>query len=190
MTDKPIDLLTPAEVRALMNTFSRRAPTGIRNRALIALLYRSGLRISEALALEVRDVSVENRLLEVQRGKGGKHRKVAMDGQAFAELERWLIVRRSYAAPRSKVFCTLTGHKLDDSYVRRMLRQRADKAMIQKRVHPHGFRHTHAAELASEGKAMNLVQAQLGHANLGTTSRYLSHIMPKELAEAIGEREW
>ena len=61
---------------------------------------------------------------------------------------------------------------------------------IEKRVHAHGLRHTGAAELAREGKPMNLIQAQLGHSNLGTTDRYIRHIAPQELIEAMQRREW
>jgi integrase/recombinase XerD len=60
----------------------------------------------------------------------------------------------------------------------------ARRAGIEKRVHPHGLRHTHAAELALEGQPMNLIQAQLGHSSLATTSRYLAHIAPAELVHA------
>ncbi len=63
-------------------------------------------------------------------------------------------------------------------------------AGIEKRVHAHGLRHTHAAELAREGVPINVIQAQLGHSDLGTTSRYLAHIAPQELIEQMQKREW
>jgi len=68
--------------------------------------------------------------------------------------------------------------------------QDEQRAGIEKRVHAHGLRHTHAAELALEGKAMNLIQAQLGHSSLATTSRYLAHIAPAELVKAMQARMW
>jgi integrase len=66
----------------------------------------------------------------------------------------------------------------------------AAKAGIEKRVHPHGLRHTHAAELAREGVPMNVIQAQLGHSSLATTSRYLAHVAPQHVVEAMKAREW
>ena len=61
---------------------------------------------------------------------------------------------------------------------------------MDKRVHAHGLRHTHAAELAEEGHPINLVQAQLGHSSLATTDRYLRHIAPRQLVAAMRRREW
>ena len=68
--------------------------------------------------------------------------------------------------------------------------RRAAKAGIQKPVHAHGLRHTHAAELAHEGVPMNVIQAQLGHSNIATTSRYLQHIAPAEVIRVMQGREW
>jgi integrase/recombinase XerD len=71
-----------------------------------------------------------------------------------------------------------------------LLPRLAAKAGIEKRVHPHGLRHTHAAELAAEGMLLNLVQVQLGHASLAITDRYLRHIAPAQLIEAMRAWSW
>ncbi len=71
-----------------------------------------------------------------------------------------------------------------------MLPRLAKRAGIEKRVHPHALRHSHAAELARERLPVNLIQAQLGHSSLATTSRYLAHIAPEELVEAMQRRLW
>lgn len=86
---------------------------------------------------------------------------------------------------RQRVFCTLSGAPLKDAYVRALLPRLARKAGVEKRVHAHGLRHSHAAELAAEGLPMNLVQAQLGHSSLATTDRYLRHIAPQQLIDAV-----
>ena len=91
----PAELLSPEEVRALLRACSSRAPTGIRNRALIAVLYRGGLRISEALALHAKDVDQAAGTVTVLHGKGDQRRTVGMDPAAFALLERWLDKRRA-----------------------------------------------------------------------------------------------
>ncbi len=86
----PVELLTPDEVRALVRACSSRAPTGVsRNRALIAVLYRGGLRISEALELHPKDVDMARTTVAVLHGKGDRPRTVGMDPAAFALLERW-----------------------------------------------------------------------------------------------------
>ncbi len=187
----PVETLTPAEVQALMRACSRRAPTGIRNRALIAVLYRGGLRISEALALRPKDLDSTAGTIRVLEGKGGRQRTVGMDPEGFAVVEVWLARRRALGIDgRRTVFCTLKGARLQTAYVRAFLPRLAMRAGILKRVHPHGLRHTHAAELAGEGVPLNIIQAQLGHANAATTSRYINHIAPQEVIRTMRERKW
>jgi integrase len=71
-----------------------------------------------------------------------------------------------------------------------LFKRLARKAGIDKRVHPHGLRHTMAAQLAAEGVPMNVIQAQLGHSSLATTSRYLAHIAPTTLIQTMQRRDW
>jgi len=187
----PAELLSSEEVRALLRACSSRAPTGIRNRALIAVLYRGGLRISEALALHTKDVDQAAGTVTVLHGKGDQRRTVGMDPAAFGLLERWLDKRRTLGlSGRRPIFCTLEGRAIDSSYVRRLLPRLAARAGVEKRVHAHGLRHAHAAELAAEGLPVNVVQQQLGHGSLATTDRYLRHIAPRERVEAMRRREW
>jgi site-specific recombinase XerD len=188
----PIEVLSAREVLALMAACSARAPTGVRNRALIAVLWRAGLRISEALALAVKDLDREAGALTVLHGKGDRRRVVGLDPTAMAVLERWLElrakrVRRARAAP---VFCTLEGKRLQAQYVRALLPRLAEKAGIDKRVHAHGLRHAHASELVMEGTPLSIVQAQLGHASLAATERYVRHLAPADLVRALQERAW
>ena len=176
----PVEVLTDDEMKALIKAASGRAPTGIRNRALIAVLYRGGLRISEALALDEKDLDRKAGTIRVLRGKGGKARTVGLDPGAIALVERWLDRRRKLRLNgHHRIFCTLKGEPVMASYVRAMLPRLARRAGIEKRVHPHGLRHAHAAELAQERFPVNLIQQQLGHANLSVTSRYLDYISPQ-----------
>jgi len=151
---RPPAVLSEAEAIALLKACSARAPTGVRNRALIAVLWRCGLRISEALSLELRDVDVQAGTVRVRHGKGDRSRTVGLDEQTTALLARW-IDRRKKLSPgaRAPIFCTLQGGRIDSSYVRRLLPRLARKAGIDRRVHAHGLRHTHAAELAPRGHA-------------------------------------
>jgi site-specific recombinase XerD len=186
----PPEVLTPDEVRALISAASNRAPTGIRNRALIVVLYRCGLRLAEALALAPKDVDLAAGTLRVLHGKGDKARTVGIDPEGGAVLERW-VERRKKLGIRSRVlFCTLEGKPLKPQYVRAMLPRLAERAGIEKRVHPHGLRHTHAAELAREGVPVNEIQMQLGHGSLATTDRYVRHLEPRAVIERMQAREW
>lgn len=191
----PAEVLTTDEVRALLSACSNRAPTGIRNRALMVAMYRGGLRCAEALALYPKDFDAERCTLTVLHGKGNMRRVVGLDPEAVAVLSRWIDRRSGLGLNgRHPLFSTLMdgnkGKPLAAKYVRDLLPRLAVKAGIAKRVHPHGLRHTHAAELAAEGFATNLVQAQLGHSSLATTDRYLRHIAPVEVVAAMRRRTW
>jgi site-specific recombinase XerD len=114
-----------------------------------------------------------------------------MDPAAFGLVARWLDERRRLGLHRPSVIsCTLDARPLQASYVRALLPRLARKAGIEKRVHPNGLRHTCAAELAVEGVPVPLIQQQLGHASLHTTTVYLRHIAPVELVEKMRTRSW
>jgi integrase/recombinase XerD len=185
------DLLTADEIERLMRQCSRRAPTGVRNRALIAICWRCGLRIGEALALAVKDFDLDSGTLVVQRGKGGKRRVLGVDAGAVAPVSHWLDVRRkrgiSSAAP---LFCTLRGGLLDQSYIRHLLPRLAHKADIVRRVHAHGLRHAFAVDLVRSGAPLYVVRDALGHASIATTQVYLSRVGAHEAVEAMRNRQW
>lgn len=185
----PPEILTRAEILSLMAACGRRSPTGIRNRALLAVIYRSMLRISEALDLHPKDYDPSASTLRVLHGKGDKARTVGIDADAAAHLERWLEERRRLSPPRSAtLFCTLKGGRVSGSYVRHLLPRLARKAGVEKRVHAHGLRHTGASELRSEGVDIGVISKQLGHSSIAVTARYLDHIAPASVIEAITDR--
>jgi site-specific recombinase XerD len=187
----PPEILTSDEVRSLIRACSDRAPTGVRNRALITVLYRGGLRLGEALALRTKDVDPDQGTVTVLHGKGDRRRTVGLDPGAMAIVMRWVDRRKTRRLSRSApLFCTLRGGPLNPSYVRTLFPRIATRAGIDKRVHPHGLRHTHAYELMMEGVPVPIIQRQLGHASLATTSRYLDHIAPRDLIDAMQQRHW
>lgn len=187
----PAQPLTGDEVKALIRTCSKRSATGVRNAALIVTIYRTGMRVSEALAVLPRDLDVQSGAVRVMNGKGSTSRTVAMDAGAWGILQWWLARRQSLGiSGHSPVFCTLQGGSLQTSYIRALLPRLAQKAGIERRVHAHALRHSFAAELAAERTPLNVVQAVLGHANLATTDIYLRHINPVTAIETLRSREW
>jgi site-specific recombinase XerD len=187
----PPEVLTPDEARRLIEACSNRAPTGIRNRAMIVAMYRGGLRAGETLALRPKDLDAAAGTLTVLHGKGDRRRIVGLDPGAMAILGRWIDTRRSLAINgHAPLFCTLAGRALKPSYVRTLLPRLARKAAIEKRVHPHGLRHTHAYELMMEGVPVPIIQQQLGHSSLATTDRYVSHLAPVDLISHMQQRVW
>jgi len=185
------DLLTGAEIELLMRQCSRRAPTGVRNRALVAVLWRCGLRIGEALALAVKDFDPDSGTLVVQRGKGGKRRVVGVDAGTVALVGRWLEARRRRPLPTgAPLFCTLAGRPVPQSYVRHLLPRLARKAGIERRVHAHGLRHAFAVDLVRSGAPLYVVRDALGHSSVATTQVYLSRVGAHEAVDAMRGREW
>ena len=187
----PAEVLTPDEIHELLLQCSETSTLGIRHRALITVLYRTGLRCSEALALRVKDIDLRAGSVSVLRGKGGRRRTVGIDRGALKVVETWIDRRRTLDLPvDAPLFCTTHGTPMGSARVRTLLPRLARLAGIEKRVHPHGLRHTHAYELMMEGVHMPIIQQQLGHTSLATTNTYLAHIAPKEVIETIGKREW
>jgi integrase/recombinase XerC len=193
----PPEVLAPDEVRALLVACNTQSLPGQRNRALLAFVYRTGLRIREALEVRPKDLDLERGAVRVLYAKGGRSRTVGIDAGGVAEVAAWLTVRQRVAnvavpawSPLAPVFCSAHGTRLTEAYVRRLLPYLARRAGIAKRVHAHGLRHTHAAELRGEGFDIGIISKQLGHASIATTARYLDHIAPWAVVEAVGRREW
>lgn len=186
----PPEVLSDDEVRALMAACGNTI-TGVRNRALLAMLYRGGLRINEALSLWPKDLDLANGALRVLHAKGGKSRTTGLDPGAIEIVDRWLASREKWNVNGSHpVFCTRNGAALSSGYVRRLLPALAQFAGIHKRVHAHGFRHTHAAQLRTEGVDIGIISKQLGHQSIATTARYLDHIAPLAVVDAMRNRSW
>lgn len=197
---RPPELLTPAEVSALIGACSLRAPTGIRNRALITLLYRSGLRISEALGndttlpLRVADIDFNARSIRVLHGKGDQATTRYYHPSADDALVRWVETRKALmgkaglpANGGTPLFCTLSGDRLSSGYVRDMLKRQAKRAGIAKAVRPHGLRHTFAAELEAAGVPVSVISKLLGHSSIAVTSVYLDHLTNAGAGKALAE---
>jgi site-specific recombinase XerD len=117
----PPEPLTRSEVEALLQQCSVRASTGVRNRALLMVLWRGGLRITEALDLKPADIDYDAGTVRILRGKGRKARTVGVDPGALAVVQRWHDRRRSLGLRRASLFCTIDGGRLNDRYVRALL---------------------------------------------------------------------
>lgn len=183
----PAEPLTPSEVQSLLAQCSRRAPTGIRNRALLTLLYRSGLRVSEVLSLRPSDVDLSKHTIRLLDTKSGHAQTRGFHPSADDALARWLDTRKALGVPNGKtrLFCTLDGAPVSDDYVRALLRRLGAKAGVDKRVHPHGLRHTFAVELEQAGTPVTVISKMLGHSSVAVTSRYLDHLTNGQAVEAL-----
>jgi site-specific recombinase XerD len=163
------EILTPSEVLALLNQISTTSSIGLRNRALITVLYRAGLRHAEALALFPKDVDLAAGSIAVLHGKGDRRRTVGIDPGGCGVIRVWSERRRQLSFGAAvPLFCTLQGGPMKASHLKELLPRLARQADIQKRVHAHGLRHTHAYELMMEGVEIPVIQRQLGHVSLAT----------------------
>jgi site-specific recombinase XerD len=185
----PADPPTVQEIVAVM----RHAPDdrhGWRVRAMIVVLWRARLRIQEALALAEHDLDHRRGSLLVRSGKGGRGRKVGMDEWGWEQLHPWLSARTGL--PAGALFCIIDGptrgRPWSGAAVRGEFRHLAAEAGVRRRFAPHQLRHAHGLELAREGVPLNIIQRQLGHANLGTTSIYLQGIDLEEIITAVRTR--
>ncbi len=151
-------------------------PLGLRDRALLEMLYGAGLRIAEAVALDVGDVDLELRRARVL-GKGSKERIVPFGRRARDALAAWLregrpALVRGTAPPTAALFVNRYGGRLSARAARRRVARHAQAAGVPTHVSPHMLRHTYATHLLDGGADLRHIQALLGHARLGTTQRY------------------
>ena len=163
---------------------------GARVRGLIVVLWRAGLRIAEALNLAERDLDPSRGAILVRHGKGDRRREVGMDEWGWEHLRPWLDQRA--AMPVGSLFCVVNGptcgRRWSAPAARTQLRRLAAQAGVRRRFAPHQLRHAHAVEMAREGMPLNVIQRQLGHADLGVTSVYLQGIDSTEVISAVHSR--
>ena len=186
----PADPPTVEEIVAVM----RKIPVdrhGLRLRAMIVVLWRGGLRIQEALDLTESDLDARRGSILVRAGKGNKRREVGMDPWAWSDhLAPWVACRTQL--PLGPLFCVIDGatrgRPWSATAVRAELRRYALAAGVRRRFAPHQLRHAHAVELAREGVPLPVIQRQLGHSYVSTTSVYLQGINTEEIISAIHAR--
>jgi len=164
--------LSVAEVARLIDAVGDASPRGLRDRAILELLYGAGLRISEAVGIDVDDLDGRDRLVRV-RGKGDRERIVPYGEPAAEALEAWLVRGRSALAPRGPaLFMNLRGGRLSRQGLWLVVRRAAETADLAGQVTPHTLRHSFATHLLDGGADVREVQELLGHASVTTTQVY------------------
>lgn len=169
-------VLTVKEVEKLLAVPTHRRALGYRDRAILELLYSSGLRCGELVALDVDDVDLVHREVRIRRGKGGHSRRTPLGERAVAALAQYLEAGRPELmrddAEHTALFLSLVGTRLSKGMVQWMLRYRRERAGLEGRVVPHSLRHTAAVHMLKGGASLRHVQELLGHADLQNTSHY------------------
>ena len=180
----------PPTVEEIVAVMSAAGHDGLRLRGLIVVLWRAGLRISEALALLETDLDQSRGAILVRNGKGGKRREVGMDRWGWEQLQPWLQHRATL--PVGALFCVLRGptrgRPCTPAGVRAQLRNTARAAGVRRRFVSYQLRRGHAVEMSREGTSLLVIQRQLEHADLAITSAYLRGIDNTEIIHAVHER--
>ena len=173
------DILTNEEVTRLLNSVSGTDNLSIRNRAMLELLYATGLRVSELISLKFSNVDIEECFVKIF-GKGNKERLVPFGQKAQLYLKRYLRVRNNTKS--EYLFLTRLNKPISRIEFWRQLKQIAIKAGITKNITPHTLRHSFATHLLTGGADIRFVQVMLGHSSISTTQIY-THISQERLKE-------
>ena len=165
--------LTQKEVQTILGVPNLRTPIGIRDRAILELLYASGLRVSELVNLKLTDLNLDSGFLKCF-GKGGKERIVPLGRSAKECIERYLNKVRLSDGKTEILFLgsKKAQGRLSRQAVWQMIKAYALKAKIKKTITPHTFRHSFATHLLEGGADLRIVQELLGHADIATTQIY------------------
>lgn len=174
------DVLTMAEMEALLAVPDPETAVGARDRAILHVLYASGLRVSELCGLNIEDVGEDALCV---RGKGAKVRIVPIAKSALFTVDDYLLSFRQEGSERA-LFLSERGKRIHRAAVWRQIKRHAAKAGILKPISPHTLRHCFATHLLENGADLRVIQEMLGHASIATTDRY-THLTTKHLRDAF-----
>lgn len=176
------DVLSLEEMERLLSQPNDQTCQGARDRAILEVLYASGLRVSELCQLSIEDV--DDHYIRI-KGKGGKERMVPIGKKAIMAIDRYLNFRDGTETGRQdKLFVGRGNRPLDRISVWRLVKQYARQAGITKTIFPHTFRHSFATHLLDNGADLRVIQELLGHASISSTDRY-THVSCTHLQEAF-----
>jgi integrase/recombinase XerD len=178
------DVLSVADVQALLAAPNRAKPTGLRDAAMLELLYAAGLRVSELIKVACLDVNLEAGFIRVV-GKGDKERLVPIGAHAQVKLRQYLEKgrpRQLKGMVSGTLFVAQRGRPMTRQGFWKLLRRHAATAGIQKSVTPHSLRHSFATHLLEGGADLRVVQELLGHADISTTQIY-THVARQQLKD-------
>jgi len=186
--------LTTEEIEQILNNTKIDTPAGFRNKAILELLWASGMRVSELSGLNFGDLNLENNEITVF-GKGAKERIVLVSDRAKTYLQRYLDTARSLVAKgfrldvitdSTPVFINNTGYRLQNRTIRNAINEIVDSIELPKKVTPHVFRHSFATRLIENGADLRVVQELLGHASISNTQIY-THVSTQRLKQVYNE---
>lgn len=186
--------LTTDEIEQILSNINIDTPAGYRNRAILELLWASGMRVSELSGLNFCNLNLENNEITVF-GKGAKERIILVTDRAKGYLQGYIDFARPLVAKgfplepitdTTPVFINKTGYRLQTKMIRNVINDIVDKIELPKKVTPHMFRHSFATHLIENGADLRVVQELLGHASISNTQIY-THISMQHMKEVYNE---
>ena len=179
--------LTVKEVEELLRAPDDKKPRGVRDRAMLEVLYGSGLRVSELASLKLAEVNLEDGFL-ICRGKGGKERIVPLGRSACGAVGRYLAEVRPLvvSGERDELFLSRRGKPFTRQGLWKLIRQHAREAGLAAKISPHILRHSFATHLLERGADLRSVQLMLGHSQITTTQIY-THVSRERLRRAYDQ---
>ncbi len=177
-------VMTEEEVDGLLEAPDMRKKGGIRDRAMLEVMYSSGLRVSELVSLKLKQIDFENGTITII-GKGDKQRSIPIGEFALEYLSKYIDEVRSKSRFRKSnyVFLNKNGEPISRIYFWKQIKAYAEKAGIDKDISPHTLRHCFATHLLENGADLRMVQEMLGHSNIATTQIY-THVSSKRIMSA------
>lgn len=182
------EFLTENEIEKILNNMKIESPAGYRNRAILELLYATGMRVSELSNLNFENLNLAENEIKVF-GKGSKERIVLVSDRAKNYLEsyiktaRYLICKTENNKPQDPVFINKNGYRLQTQSVRLAINDVMEKIELPKHVTPHIFRHSFATKLLENGADLRVVQELLGHSSISNTQIY-THVSAERLKQS------
>ena len=176
------ETLNESQVQCLIESVETKQPLGLRDRAIMELLYASGLRISELANARLENMNFEEGILRVT-GKGNKMRIVPVGRKACQALSSYLATERPKLVKgrsRSEIFLSTRGGKLTTARIWQIVKTRARHSGLEKNIYPHLLRHSFATHLLGNGADLRIIQEMLGHADISTTQVY-THVDQQRL---------
>lgn len=176
------ETLSQAEIERLIDAVPADGACGLRDRAIIELLYASGLRVAELCGARLENLDLEEGFIRVI-GKGNKPRLVPVGSRAREALRRWLDAGRPKLVSKrtgAEIFLSVRGRRLTSARVWQILRAAAGRAGLDQQVYPHLLRHSFATHLLAGGADLRIIQEMLGHADISTTQIY-THVDSRQL---------
>jgi len=180
------ETLRPEQITKLLESIGPTDPLGLRDRAMMELLYSSGLRVSELCNARLENIDLETGFIRVT-GKGNKTRIVPLGKPAADALQAYLSSERPRLVAKktgAEIFLSIRGKKLTTPRIRQLLKRYAARAGLDANVYPHLLRHSFATHLLGGGADLRIIQELLGHADISTTQIY-THVENSALKSVI-----